>query len=262
MNKKRISNFPVVFHGSERHAMPPECDGSVVTLNAMGYMVAQPDQYIQDFISYASLYTEKHKFLDIGAAYGVATLPVLAHSPVQIVANDLDPRHLEILYSKVPDNHRQRLQIISGAFPHDLSFPPETFQGILASRVLHFLKGNDILKALKDLYTWLKPGGCLFLIVMTPYMANLKNFIPHFERSKASGVPWPGYIEDTSLYYSTERQCEVPPFLTVFDQDLICDLVQKTGFVVEKSHYTPTAMIASDMRLEGRENISVLCHKI
>src|SRR5690606_16142727 len=71
----------------------------IVTLNQMGYMFIKPEKFMQSFIDFSAEISDP--VLDIGAAYGIATLAALEKGAC-VVANDLDKRHLDILKSKVP----------------------------------------------------------------------------------------------------------------------------------------------------------------
>lgn len=238
--------------------LPREESGFIVTLNKTGHMLAKPDRYNLAFIDYVK--TCHNKVLDIGVAYGVATIPVLQSSKVKVFANDIDVRHLEILFKRTPIEFQDRLVTVLGEFPHQLDFEPETFEAILASRVIHFLRGDDILTAFEKLYSWLKPGGKLFLTALTPYTGNFKAFIPIFEERVKSRQKWPGYVEDTSLYLA-HRVHQMPPFLTVFDLEQVEELALKVGFKIDKLSYIPAIEAPDDLKLDGREHLGIICTK-
>src|SRR5260221_14662387 len=70
----------------------------IPTLNNMGYMFEDLTEYGDEFIRFSQ--DAKDPALDIAAAYGIATLKLLQQQ-IRVVANDLDPRHLEILRNQV-----------------------------------------------------------------------------------------------------------------------------------------------------------------
>jgi hypothetical protein len=47
-------------------------------------------------------------------------------------------------------------------------------------------------------YSWLKPGGRVFLVNDAIYRAIFKPLIPAYEQRLASGDEWPGLIEDVA----------------------------------------------------------------
>ena len=63
-------------------------------------MSATLDEYSNKFVEYAA--TINHEVLDIGCAYGVATLAALEKG-VRVLAVDIDPGHLEILKQRMPE---------------------------------------------------------------------------------------------------------------------------------------------------------------
>ena len=84
----------------------PEVSGFVRTLNNMGYMTSALDPYSLAFTTFAP--AAPGPALDIGAAYGIATLAALAGG-ARVIANDIDARHLDILSSRAPQEFRSRL---------------------------------------------------------------------------------------------------------------------------------------------------------
>ena len=161
-----------------------EKSGFIATLNNMGYMTAGLDPYSQRFVDYAAQH-KNNKVLEIGAAYGVATLAALRHG-CKMVANDLDNKHLEILKSNTPEQYLKNLELKAGSLPKELSFPENSFKAILICRGLHFFKGEDIELSAKKLYDWLMPGGKLFVVAETPYMGTVLPFLPTYLKNKAA----------------------------------------------------------------------------
>jgi 2-polyprenyl-3-methyl-5-hydroxy-6-metoxy-1,4-benzoquinol methylase len=95
----------------------PESNGFVKTLNGMGFMTSTLDEYSQDFARFAP--SAPGPALDVGAAYGVATLEALKNG-AHVIANDLDVRHLEILRDQTPSDQVSRLTLMPGRFPEEL----------------------------------------------------------------------------------------------------------------------------------------------
>ena len=83
----------------------------VQTANDTGFMFTELSKVNRDFIEFAAVCTEP--IVDIGCAYGVATLPALAASECDVLAVDLSPAHLEGLLSAVPESDAHRLTVLS-----------------------------------------------------------------------------------------------------------------------------------------------------
>ena len=56
------------------------------------------------------LNTQKKPILDIGAAYGVNTIPALKNGAT-VIANDLEQSHLDILVVNTPKKYRKKFKI-------------------------------------------------------------------------------------------------------------------------------------------------------
>jgi SAM-dependent methyltransferase len=131
----------------------------VHTRNHMGWSSETPHEYSQAFLDYAaSPACAGLPVLDIGAAYGVATLPALA-AGATVYANDLDPEHFRAISDATPPEHAHRLRLVPGRFPDDLSFAADSLGAVHASNVLHFLPGEDLRHGLTFLYRWLVPAA-------------------------------------------------------------------------------------------------------
>ena len=69
--------------------MPEPSFGEMIpTLNQRGFMSATIDEYSKKFVEYAA--TTSDEVLDIGCAYGVATLAALEKG-ARVLAVDIDP---------------------------------------------------------------------------------------------------------------------------------------------------------------------------
>jgi SAM-dependent methyltransferase len=205
--------------------------GAVPTLNGRGFMLEALDAFAKAFIDAAATEGE---VLDIGCAYGVATLAALDRG-ARVCACDMDPRHLDLLRARTPEAQRPRLRTVVGVLP-EVRFPPRSFAAILASRVLHFLEGPDLREALRAMHDWLVPGGRLFLVADTPYMPGWSDIVPAYEAAKAAGDPWPGFIADFAKYSANGADPQAPPaFLNTLDADILARECALAGFDVERA---------------------------
>jgi SAM-dependent methyltransferase len=232
--------------------------GTVRTLNQCGRSTLVPNEYSQQFIEYAGAL--KGRVLDLGAAFGVASIPALERGAA-VIANDIDVHHLQVLWERSPKHLRSRLSIQVGRFPKDLAIGANSLDAVHASNLLNFLRGGEILHGLDLIHRWLKPGGKFFSISGTPYAANIMNFIPVYQERKRNGVRWPGEIEDISAYSSHSTVSELPKFLHLLDDEVLVDALVSSGFKIEKSEMYLRAGLPSYLHLDGRENIGVIAHK-
>lgn len=220
-------------------------------------MTSHIDPFTEEFIKYCR--TTQFPVLEIGSAYGIATLQVLK-TGAQVIANDLDSRHLDILYESTPQNLRSQLQLIPGRFPTDLQFKQNYFGGILSSRMLHLLPPQELSISFEFLYKWLKPGGKLFIIVDTPFLKLFEKFLPIYNDRVKRGERWPGFIEKTSDFLSSRFE-DVPDFVNLLDIPTLENIIKDQDFLIEKIEYIARPDFPLDLQLDGRESIGVILKK-
>jgi len=241
------------------HLSTAEATGTIQrTMNKMGYTIRELTKYSQAFVHYAR-HTQAPT-LDIGAAFGVATIPAL-RSGAQVIANDLDDDHLQTIAGNVTPEERERLQLVKGRFPYDLDFEDNSLGAIHASQVLPFLPGAELLEGIQKMFRWLKPGGRVFIIVSTPFIDMLKSFIPHYLERKSADLPWPGEIEDVASYITHPCVKYLPKFMHFLDDDVLKGLLRSAGFEIENVELFDRGQMPDHIQLDGRENVGIMARK-
>jgi SAM-dependent methyltransferase len=232
----------------------------VPTLNSTGFMFRNRDAYAEEFIQMAGSIPDP--VLDLGCAYGVATIPAL-EAGATVVAADMEQQHLDILQEKVPEALRRNLTCKTGKLP-EIDFEPEQFGAILCSRVIHFLTGEDVDASIAKIYRWLKPGGKFFLVADTPY-GIWRGAVPKFEEGKRNGERWPGYIVGLHNYIASpvgaQKPIEKPPFMNLLDVDLLKRILAEAGFRIERATFIDRSDFRGLGRMDGRENVGALAIK-
>jgi len=229
----------------------------VPTLNNTGYMTTHLDPYSQEFVDYAGKI--EGPVLEIGAAYGIATLSALS-SGARIYCNDLDQRHLMLVKQQAVERklNLSRLTIVPGRFPEEIEFPPDSLDGILICRVLHFFEGSKIEYSLQKAYEWLKVGGKIFIVAETPYLNTISAFIPEYEKNVQNGLKWPGLMTNISEYFNDPI---VPKLINSLDTTVLRRALESANFIVEKISYIDRWDFPPDRRLDGRESVGVIACK-
>ena len=238
----------------------PDADASgcfIPTLNNMGYMTTQLDPYSQKFVDHAA--TTSGVCLEIGAAYGIATLAVLSRGG-KIICNDLDARHLALVKQQAAAQNLDLslLTTMLGDFLTDLDLAENSIEAILICRVLHFLNGQEVEQAMQKMFNWLKPGGKVFIIADTPYLKVWTAFIPEYEQRVSDGVLWPGIIANLHKYFPNIL---VPNMLNTFDVAVLSRVLTKQGFDLESIEYLDRQDFPPDRQLDGRESIAAIACK-
>ena len=235
-----------------------EPNGFVKTLNNMGFMTSSLDPYSKAFTQFAA--QGPGPALEVGAAYGIATLEALEQGS-RVIANDIEPRHLEILASRVPPHVKEFLTLIPGRFPEDLNFHPNSLGSVLIARVLHFFPGSLIERAAEKLHHWLSPGGKVFVVAETPYLRNFQDFIPIYEKRVQEEQPWPGFIDDV-MQLDPVRGLALPKQMHFLDPAVLSRVFTAAGFQIEKCSTMPRKDFPEDLQLDGRESVGMIAVKI
>jgi ubiquinone/menaquinone biosynthesis C-methylase UbiE len=237
-----------------------------------GFTTTPCDPVSQQFIQHAaSVVSRNGKVLEIGAAFGAATLAAIGKGAT-VFCNDIDAdnlgvvrkRYLETLNnpkdSLSGDDHK--LVLVPGALPEDLTGLPEKFfDAILICRVLHFFTGAKIEESLTLMSKLLTPGGKLYVVCETPFLKNWQRFLPEFERRVESGFEWPGEINNPADFESTGRAASLPKFVHWITQEVLERSLLRAGLRLEHSEYINRAgQFPEDLLLPeyGKESIGVI----
>ncbi len=231
--------------------------GFVVTLNQMGYMVGHLDKYSEKFCEFSA--SADHPVLEVGAAYGIATLKALEKGTKKIYANDLDKRHLAILERNCKNNFKSSLVLVPGAFPEEVQLPSNTFSAILISRVLHFFAGEKIQEILKKCYKLLRENGKIFVVCDTVFMKNWRSFVPEYEARVLKGEEWPGLMEDSEKYAEDKHRAQDrQKLVNLFDKAVMENVLKKAGFIIEEIDYIDQKYYPIEMIGNGKESVGAI----
>ena len=232
----------------------------------MGCSSVAPGIFRQQFIAYAiQNSSQKYPALDIGAAYGVATLPAV-RGGAWVIANDLDQRHLTALMLQL--NHeseeiKQRLTVKLGCILNEIEFPENSLSAILISAVLHFFTGKEIERLMAKMYRWLKPGGKLFTQSFSPYLNTLQQagVTEQYEIRRAQGEKWPGCFPYFTREFGDKHAWYWPDTMHFLDADVLKKILEKAGFIHHQIHYTPFPQFKDGVFTLGCDSILSVCDK-
>ena len=233
----------------------------IPTLNQMGYMTLNLDPYSQEFIRFAS--SAPSPVLDIGCAYGVASLAAL-EAGATVVANDIEADHLTLLRQKTTNETRKRLVLCQGDFSsREINFLENSFSAVLICRVLHFFAREKIKKTFKKIYNYLDFNGKLFIVSDTPYVSLYKNMIQDYETRIRNMEEWPGEFCGNIPQYISGWDVNHPiKTLHFLDQKVLKRELEFLGFQVEKVELFPRPDYLPEGQLDGRECIGLIARKI
>lgn len=232
-------------------------EGLILTDNAMGVMTRELSPAAEAFVALAR--TSGKPLLEIGAAYGNATLPAL-RAGATVIANDLSSSELQVLAMASPAEDQRRLVLLPAKFPDDVHFADASLSGILAAQVFHFFDGPTVDRAFQKAYRFLEPGGSLFVLVMTPSLSYYRGFRERFEERLKNGERWPG-IFDPKEVATPDWRDHLPPFVNLFEKSLLQRCAEESGFLIDHLEHFCFKDFPDKHRTDGREYVSLAAHK-
>lgn len=233
-------------------------DHFIPTLNKTGYMVTVLDPISEAWTIFAA--KAPGPALEIGAAYGVASIAALKNG-APVIANDLSTEHLNVLKDQAPSDLLDRLTLLPGKFPDDLSIQPNSIGALLICRVMHFFWPEQIERAAEKIYALLAPGGRAFLVNESPYLKNLAPFYKIFEERKAKGDPWPGLMSDP-IEFDPVRHVSLPKPFHLLDPQTIERVFRNAGFKkFLKNEFFARPYYPEQIQMDGRESLGTIVEK-
>lgn len=232
--------------------------GVITTLNQRGHTTTLVNEYSQRFID--SLAGVQAPVLDIGAAFGVCTLPALA-TGATVIACDIERQHLASLMANCPVADRPRLVPLIASFPDGPQLADGSIGAAHAANLLNYLRGPDIVRAAELLFRVLRPGGQVFTVSGTPYAANIAEFIPVYEENRRRGLEWPGEAHGLHSLCAHPSIADLPDFLHLLDDEVLSRAFERAGFVVTEARMYLRAGLPEYLRWDGRENVGMIARK-
>lgn len=237
----------------ERWPKPVE-DGLIPTDDRMGVMTEELSPAARAFADAAA--RAARPLLEVGAAFGNATLPAL-RAGATVIANDLSGSELGVLAAAAPAEDRKRLVLLPARFPAEVRLGESSLSGVLAALVLHFLDGPDVELAFRRARQWLEPGGAFYVAVMTPSLSYYRELRPEYERRARAGERWPG-IFDPRTVAPPDWKDRLPSMVHLFEADVLRRCAEEAGFSVEHLEYFCFRHFPDRHRTDGREFLSLV----
>ncbi len=216
--------------------------------------------YGKYFVEYAG--NQLLPVMDIGAAFGVATIPALTNG-AKVIAVDLDFRHLNSIMVDAPREYLPNLSLLNLRFP-DFYYPNDSISGAYLSQVLPFLTGEEIEMGMKKLFDWIVPGGKVFIVSFSPYLKHCESYIPIYEQKSKEGVKWAGYIDDLKKYSVDNPIAKnLPNQINHVDVHDIERALTEAGFEIEIVEYfgDENEDLPEGLKFDGRERVGAVATK-
>ncbi len=225
-----------------------------MTLNKKGPCTTYIDEYAKEFIQYAEQQTAP--VLELGTAYGFVVIEALK-AGATVIANDLDPRHLDILYNQTLLEYRNRLTLLPGEFPQDLNIESRSIAGCYVAHMLGYLSPPALRLGFEKLFNWLKSEGKLFIVTSTAYKGIFRKIIPIYEQRIREEQEWPGYFTDLKKLIGDN----MPNALHFFDEKILTRELERVGFIIEKMELYARLDLPQRALLDNREGLMAIARK-
>lgn len=202
---------------------------------------------------------ENPRVIDIGAGYGVASIPAM-EAGAYVIVNEIDQSQLDHIANLACDKKLQgQFQLLNAVLPNLPDNLP--LDAVHASNVLHFLTGDEIVLAAQWMHRNLKSGGKAFLQMQSPWCGQLHSFLQEYETRKAAGLEWPGEIKDAPRYAVEEIRHMMSDFTHVLEAEIVSKVFQDAGFSIEYADYYTRPGLPDVCKFDGRENLGVIVVK-
>uniref|UniRef100_A0A914V5V4 Methyltransferase domain-containing protein n=2 Tax=Plectus sambesii TaxID=2011161 RepID=A0A914V5V4_9BILA len=246
-------------------ASATSCSIRIPTLNNKGSMITRECEQFTEFIKVATL--PNSRVLEIGSAFGFVALKALSKGASDYTANDACEDHLRILAKSVMDTYPDRhdnVHLLPGRFPEVATLlASESYDAILAANILQFLTNDELVEAFSQFRRLLKPGGKLFLSMLTAFADFLpKEFLISFN---ANVVPiknledfqnYPGFIPSLKAIDSALTDDS----FFAFNIDVTKFLLKREHFAVDYCDYDWTKSMRP-WKTDGRETLIAVAKK-
>jgi SAM-dependent methyltransferase len=227
----------------------------IATLNDNGAQMCFTTEITEAFLEHC-LGPNCTYVLEIGCAYGVKASQIV-QTGVFLVANDIDPRHLNIMkecfdqLSKTSPDFKN-VRYIEGNFAtvNQEQIGTRKYDAILCESVLHFMRPEEVRQTLNIFNTSLNKGGKVYITVVSHY---LQPFRETFEANKTNGMEWPGLFEDLEGIS--------PVIYNVVDEEILARELKNAGFKIVTLKYIPKPLLEKEYQHNNRDWLIAIAEK-
>lgn len=192
-------------------------------------------------------------FLDIGCGVGAQSYALLQRG-AKVVMNEMDAKSL-FKFMEVVEDMRQAT---GDPFDFDLSFlsygsffdiaysyKDRSFDGILCNHILHYMTPGQIQEMFKEMYRLVKPGGHIYVSVLTPYHFSFKYITYDLLNKQKNHKLWPGVIRNTDKAWFSQMGIDplynpmrvFPRYMHPQSSKILDREARRVGFEVVESGY-------------------------
>jgi len=241
---------------------------SFLTVNKTGFDVLNSENkdnwVLNDYSNFIST-KNPQTILDVGSGYGRISHIALNRNKV-VIANDIATEHL-IYTRKIAKSQGldlKNLHLNNSYFPDKITIEDNSLDAVVLYRVIHFLSGEEIELGLSKIYKWLKKGGQIFIVVLSPYHKEYSDwFLPLYNTKWEDGNKWPGEELEVAKALP-KQQYNLPKYLHVMDDRPLKYALEKYGFTIIKKGFVDMSRFNSadyKQGRDGRESFGIIAVK-
>jgi len=223
---------------------------SYVTQNQFGFDIFKSEStwVVEEFLNSLK---PNNVVLDSGAGYGFLTRQALDQGAI-VISNDLSDKHL--LYNlKVVKPEQKTHLYLNDKDIRTLNFSENSFDQIMFHRVLHFFNGKDIEEILKKAHYWLKPGGKIYIVMLSKDHVLYRDKIQYDNTKK-----WPGEnLIDVETHMPKQAYSMGSKKLHVMSSQTLEIRLKDAGFKIERSGFV-AIIKGKDANRDGKEAVGVI----
>lgn len=218
---------------------------SLVTLNKFGFDVLDEQTLAENWLVKEILETAKKPnalILDVGGGYGRLTSSITKINPTaRVIYNDRKKEHLYYGIKEMSPFQKERVYLNTKVCPEEMDFTGENFLDAAAYiRVFHFMKPSEIEQAIEKTSRWLKPGGKIFIMVLSPQHGEYRDkVLEEYERRWEQGDLWPGYFHKSKDILPDQSK-HLPEWLHVMDGRPLERILEEKGYTITKRGFVET----------------------
>ncbi|MFN7038322.1 MAG: class I SAM-dependent methyltransferase [Alphaproteobacteria bacterium] len=213
------------------------------TINGMGYIFLTISPIGEIFLKEEAQASKN--LLEIGAGYNNIPIEALKRGVLQYTANDISKEHLNILAYRVKEQlgnaALKNLILIEGKAPTDLPIKKNEYDAILADKVIHFMKPEEIIRFIEWSKSALKKNGKIYITTASPYSKTYHKILPNYLEKLEQNIDFPGHF--TNIMQSVDKSVMqnypkylVPNEMVLFSRNDLVKLFEKNGMKVIKSY--------------------------
>jgi SAM-dependent methyltransferase len=237
---------------------------SFLTVNKTGFDVLnsenQSNWILHEYSKFMAT-NDSQTILDIGSGYGRISHMALDRNKI-VIANDIAIEHL-IYTRKIAKSqglNLKNLYLNNSYFPNEVTIEEGTLDAVVLYRVIHFLSSEEIELGLSKIYKWLKKGGQVFIVVLSPHHKEYSDwFLPLYDDRWNAGNKWPGEGLEVSRALP-KQQYNLPEYLHVMDARPLKYALEKHGFATLKADFIDMSRFNQRGR-DGKESFGIIAVK-